>query len=87
MDQEHQAELLIRLDERVRAEQARVNYHLGYLAHRITQLEQRPLHQVLSNWGWFKIMLALAITMGVWLGTGDPRAALRAAAGAAGAMQ
>lgn len=81
-------ELLIRLDERQRAEERRVNWLIGDLNGRLLRVEARPLSPLpqLGNWGWFKISLAAALMLGVWLQTGDPKAALRAA-GAPFAMQ
>lgn len=74
-------ELLIRLDERQKAEQARVNYLIGDLHARMLRMEARSATSSLpqlGNWGWFKISLAACLMLGVWLQTGDPKAALRA---------
>ena len=85
---EPERELLIRLDERVKAEQQRVNYFLAAIDNRLTRLEQRPsLPQITQGtWGWFKIVLAACLTVSVWLATGDPKAAMKAA-GAPFALQ
>lgn len=86
--QQDDRELLIRLDERQKAEVRRINYLLADINARLLRLEARASVSIpqLGNWGWFKIALAAGITMIVWLTTGDPRAALRAA-GALSALQ
>ena len=81
-------ELLIRLDERLKAERDRVNYLIGDLHARMLKVEASRSVSLpnLGNWGWFKITLAACLMFGVWLQTGDPKAALRAG-GAPFAMQ
>jgi len=73
---ERQEEQVIRLEERVRAERERTDYHLAGFHARLARLEERTIG---VNSSALKLMLAVGVTLLAFLVSGDPRAAMSAA--------
>jgi len=73
---ERQEEQVIRLEERVRAERERTDYHLAGFHARLSRLEERTIG---VNSSALKLMLAVGVTLLAFLVSGDPRAAMSAA--------
>jgi hypothetical protein len=73
---ERQEEQVIRLEERVRAERERTDYHLAHFHSRLSRLEERTIG---VNSSALKLMLAVGVTLLAFLVSGDPRAAMSAA--------